>query len=150
MAGDLMIQNLTYNQRTTLIEAGGTADLTIYHADKPWSDGALDSRVSSQNGTRVGLPAHSYITFKGGAGLSGDYSGDRVKQLRLDDILRKCSRPAFVSQKASLNGWPGVGALSAVNILVAALPLGSIIIEYYTFDGKAISSVFTEWSKVDE
>jgi len=149
MAGDLLLQNLTYNQRSTLIEAGGVQTMSIFHSDKVWDKGlGLSTFLKSGSASRVGLPPHSYITFE--RELSATYRTDKMLRLRLDDLLRKATRPAFVSVKASLAGWPGVGPLSAVLILEAALPLGKIIIEFYTMDDTKLHQVFPTWQMVPE
>ena len=148
MAGDLFIENLSFSQKLTLTEAGAVDGLQIFHADRPFSAQGLAGRLALPS--RVGLPAHAYLTFKGGSDLQGDYKTNGIYRLRLNDILVKCSRPAFMSQKASLNGWPGVGQLSAVLMLEQALQGGSIIIEYYKYDDRPILTVFSTWARLNE
>jgi len=150
MAGDLLLEKLTFNQRTTLIEAGGVPTLSIFHSDKVYDkwNGGLSTKIASGSASRLGLPPHSYITFQGQ--LSAPYRQDPVLRLKLDDVLKKMTRQAFLSQKASLNGWPGAGPLSAVQILEAAIAGGSIIVEFYAMDGAHLKDAFPHWTMVPE
>ena len=150
MAGDLLLEKLMFDQRTTLIDAGGVQTLSIFHSDRTYDkwNGGLSVKIASRTATRDGLPPHSYITFQGN--LSETYKKDQILRLRLDNVLKKMTRQPFLSQKASLDGWPGDGPLSAVVMLENAIRRGSIIVEFYSMDGAHLKDAFPHWNMVPE
>jgi hypothetical protein len=157
MAGDLFIENITTDQCKMLTEAGGEAGEIIFHSDREFNDYESVLRAQLVDGavtTRHHLPAHSYVTFKASKrDTLSAYASNKMQALRLDDFLKKCSRPlGLVSNKASLAGWPGATALSATTIFVAAVTQGNVIIEYYKFDGRTLlyPGYRETWQKVPE
>jgi hypothetical protein len=155
MAGDLLIENISFDQQLTLVEAGGIVGTDIFHADKPWRQykPVLDQRlVGGGPNRRADLPAHAYITFNASNRAALEkYCNDGVKKARLSDLLKKCTRPlGVVSANVNLAHWPGESWDGPANSLMAALTRGNVIIEYYKVDGSPILDVHRDWKQHDE
>lgn len=159
MAGDLLLINMTYNDMQTLKAASGAEIKTIYHSDKSWAEyhNVLESRLDDgPPSNRTDLPAHAYVTFSSGNRSElEDYCNDKIQKARLNDVLKKLSRPlGVVTANPNLDGWPGGGDWdSASNLLIYAVNRGNVIIEYYKVDGSPIMNLYKNdpnWTKVPE
>lgn len=155
MAGDLYIESIDEQQLINLKAAGATVPEAIYHADRPFyqfqdrlntqlQPGALNSRAT--------LPAHAYVRFDAAnRGAYDLYIADPVRRLRMDDFLKKCTRPlGLVSGNGNLGNWPGNTVFSAALMLQAALQHGAVTIEYYKVNGRLLLSACTGWAKHNE
>ncbi|EAQ65613.1 hypothetical protein MED121_08613 [Marinomonas sp. MED121] len=159
MAGDLLIENLTFDEKDTFQSAGATIVKSIFHSDRSWGQyqNILNQQLTAPPpARRANLPAHAYITFDANnAGLVQAYCDNKVNKAKLNNALVKCSRPlGVVSANPNLANWPGNGTWdAAANIILAALANGSVVIEYYKLDGAPIMDVFgkdTDWKKIPE
>ncbi len=159
MAGDLLIENLSLDDKNTFEAAGATIQKAIYHSDKAWRqyENVLIERLNNPGPSARGdLPAHAYIRFDANnAGMVDAYCNSRINKAKLNNALVKLSRPlGIVSANPNLANWPGNGDWdSAANILLTALANGSVVIEYYKQDNSPVINVFgydNDWGKYPE
>lgn len=160
MAGDLFIEDLSFDQFQLLTDAHGTAARHIYHANRGWHSCENVLRTRLQAGppsSRAGLPAHAYVTFSSAdrAQIAAFVTASAINKGRLGNVLDKVSRPrGLVSENPHLSSWYGPMAtgLDKVDLLVDALNFGNVIIEYYKFNGIPILSARTGagWATHDE
>ena len=119
---------------------------------------------------RVGLPAHGYVTFNSWDRnqVAGFVTASLINKGRLGNVLGKVSRPlGLVTENSRLGSWknplsandpnqakdPNVNAsqgLANVDILIAALEGGPVIIEYYKVDESPILFARPGWARNDE
>jgi hypothetical protein len=155
MAGDLYIESIDEQQMINLKAAGATVTEAIYHADRPFYEHQDRLNTQLQPGalnSRLTLPAHAYVRFDAANRSKYDlYVNDPVKRLRMDDFLKKCTRPlGLVSANAHLANWPGNTVFSAALMLQAALQNGAVTIEYYKLGGRLLLSACPGWAKHNE
>jgi hypothetical protein len=156
MAADLFIESLSYDQLRFLKDAHGTVGEVIYHADRGWHqyEHVLRTRLAAGPPSgRALLPAHGYVTFKATdrTDLAHYVAASPINKARLGNVLEKVSRPlGMVTANPGLGAWNPALGLGRVDILIAALNGGNVIIEYYKVDGSPILTVHTGWQKVDE
>ena len=154
MAGDLYIQNISYDQFQTLKAAGGVVEEAIYHADRGFAEyeNVLNTRLAAgPPSNRVHLPAHGYVAFR--AANRGTTQGyvTGVNRLKLGNLLEKVSRPlGVVTANANLTAWNATLGPGRATLLANALNNGNVIIEYYKYDGSPILFVQTGWAKHNE
>lgn len=153
MAGDLYMENIGYDEFNTLQAAGAVVGQAIYHADKSWNTNksVLDDRLAAAApSARQNLPAHGYVTFNAAnRHATTAYAGLGINKAKLNNLLTKVTRPlGLISANANLAGWPGADPAA---MLLAALNLGNVIIEYYKYDGSPILYVKkNDWATHDE
>jgi hypothetical protein len=159
MAGDLLIVDISFNQKQTLEQSGATIDKAIFHSDKSWGQFShvLEERLRlGPPNNRRNLPAHAYITFNSANRHVVDrFCQDRTQKARLNDVLVQLARPlGVVSNNPNLGNWPGNNTWDgAANLLLDALTRGNVIIEYYKQDRSPIMDVFGKdpnWKKHPE
>ncbi len=157
MAGDLLIVDISFNQKRIFEQAGATSGKEIFHSNKSWGNfyQVLEERlILEPPSKRKNLPAHAYITFNAAnRDAVIKYCEDPIQKTRLNDVLIKCSRPlGIVTNNPNLKEWPGsTNPYSA--ILLTALEKGNVIIEYYKQDRSPIMDVFgndSSWNKYQE
>jgi hypothetical protein len=154
MAGDLYIQDISYDQFQTLKAAGGVVEEAIFHADRGFAEyeNVLNTRLAAGPPcNRVNLPAHGYVAFRAAnRGVTQGYAAG-VNRLRLGNFLEKVSRPlGVVAANANLNAWNATLGPGRVNLLAAALNNGNVVIEYYKYDGSPILFVQRGWAHHNE
>jgi hypothetical protein len=161
VAGDLYVENITYDQFKVLGEAGaefgvsGTTEGAVFHADKSWYEfqDVLKERLSAgAPSDRRNLPAHSYVAFRASNRQAVQvFAKDPFNKARLNNFLAKCSRPlGMVAGNSNLQNWPGAGWDGPVTTLLTALDFGNVIIEYYKYDGSPIMNVQRDWKRFNE
>ena len=154
MAGDLYIENISFDEFRVLEDSGAVIDRNIFHADKSWHryQHVLRERLPlGAPSNRVNLPAHAYVRFEGvNRQALATYMGDRINRARLNNLLDKCTRPLrVVSAHPRLNNWGRRGENHA-DMLLEAVNLGNVTLEYYKYDGSPVLFVQTGWTKHNE
>jgi hypothetical protein len=62
-------------------------------------------------------------------------------------VLDRVSRPlGLVAKNANLNDWDALQGVGRVDLLMAALNMGNVIIEYYKIEGDPILSARAGWA----
>lgn len=141
MAGDLILSSVNDETLTTLTNAGGVVDGHIFHANK-YAQTQIDllkarnqeARLGATTNNRSGLPPHFYISFK-----SSDYKGSGSAEFKT--LIRKAIRPlTIVSSHSGLSDWNASTGdeVSAENCFRTALQRGTVTLEVYAYNNKAL------------
>lgn len=157
MAGDLFIQNITFNQVKMLTDAGGTQTKTIFHSDRSWSadQHVLTAQLApTAANNRTHLPPHAYVTFSSANRAAiRTFVQSSTNPLRFKDFFATVSRPlGVVANNPNLAQWNAVNA-NRVAIFLDALDHGNVTLEYYLFDNGQLMTIWgkdTSWTKAPE